>query len=197
MENAIPLRVPNKCDIDLGPSWGEAEEIKWGEDYGRQLFMVRPVVPRVFTRWIGPGISVVFICHFRIVFSCQMVWDYLRIAHMDTTRWKSILVPIEVYRQIREIAHLEGRTISGQLRLIFEQWKEDRKMEARRLDDVASGWKNVGVQFQPLDIPRNRQNLASLTPTRPRHSLILLSGALSFDQGLNNPFMRSFALYGS
>tara|TARA_R110002020_G_scaffold2009_2_gene9262 strand:- start:36 stop:212 length:177 start_codon:yes stop_codon:yes gene_type:complete len=58
---------------------------------------------------------------------------------MDTTRWKSILVPIEVYRQIREIAHLEGRTISGQLRLIFEQWKEDRKMEARRLDDVASG----------------------------------------------------------
>ena len=58
---------------------------------------------------------------------------------MDTTRWKSILVPIEVYRQIREIAHLEGRTISGKLRLIFEQWKEDRKMEARRLDDVASG----------------------------------------------------------
>jgi len=58
---------------------------------------------------------------------------------MDTTRWKSILVPIEVYRQIREIAHLEGRTISGQLRLIFEQWKEDRKIEARRLDDVASG----------------------------------------------------------
>jgi len=58
---------------------------------------------------------------------------------MDTTRWKSILVPIEVYRQIREIAHLEGRTISGQLRLIFEQWKEDRKIEARRLDDEASG----------------------------------------------------------
>ena len=58
---------------------------------------------------------------------------------MDTTRWKSILVPIEVYRQIREIAHLEGRTISGQLRLIFEQWKEDRKMEASRRDDVASG----------------------------------------------------------
>tara|TARA_R110000824_G_C15039120_1_gene660212 strand:- start:307 stop:477 length:171 start_codon:yes stop_codon:yes gene_type:complete len=56
---------------------------------------------------------------------------------MDTTRWKSILVPIEVYRQIREIAHLEGRTISGQLRLIFEQWKDDRKEEARRLDGVA------------------------------------------------------------
>jgi len=28
MENAIELRVPNKCDIDLGPSWGETKEVK-------------------------------------------------------------------------------------------------------------------------------------------------------------------------
>ena len=27
MEEAIELRVPNKCDIDLGPSWGEAKEL--------------------------------------------------------------------------------------------------------------------------------------------------------------------------
>ena len=27
MEAAIELKVPNKCDIDLGPSWGEATEI--------------------------------------------------------------------------------------------------------------------------------------------------------------------------
>jgi len=27
MEAAIPLRVPSKCDIDLGPSWGETEEV--------------------------------------------------------------------------------------------------------------------------------------------------------------------------
>ena len=46
-------------------------------------------------------------------------------------------MPIEVDRQVREIAHLEGRTISVQLRLIFEQWKEDRKQEARKLDGVA------------------------------------------------------------
>jgi DNA polymerase I-like protein with 3'-5' exonuclease and polymerase domains len=25
MEQALPLRVPNKCDIDIGPSWGEAK----------------------------------------------------------------------------------------------------------------------------------------------------------------------------
>ena len=24
MEKAVPLKVPNKCDIELGPSWGEA-----------------------------------------------------------------------------------------------------------------------------------------------------------------------------
>jgi DNA polymerase I-like protein with 3'-5' exonuclease and polymerase domains len=27
MEGAIKLQVPNKCDIDLGPSWGEAVEV--------------------------------------------------------------------------------------------------------------------------------------------------------------------------
>jgi DNA polymerase I-like protein with 3'-5' exonuclease and polymerase domains len=24
MENAVPLEVPNKCDVEVGPSWGEA-----------------------------------------------------------------------------------------------------------------------------------------------------------------------------
>jgi len=25
MENAIPLEVPSKCDVEIGPSWGEAK----------------------------------------------------------------------------------------------------------------------------------------------------------------------------
>jgi DNA polymerase I-like protein with 3'-5' exonuclease and polymerase domains len=25
MENAVPLEVPNVCDIEMGPSWGEAK----------------------------------------------------------------------------------------------------------------------------------------------------------------------------
>jgi DNA polymerase I-like protein with 3'-5' exonuclease and polymerase domains len=25
MENAVPLEVPNSCDTELGPSWGEAK----------------------------------------------------------------------------------------------------------------------------------------------------------------------------
>ena len=53
---------------------------------------------------------------------------------MDTTRWMSILVPRATYEEIVEIAHQEGRTISGQLRLIFEDWKRDRQREVRRLD---------------------------------------------------------------
>ncbi len=28
MEEAVPLEVPNRCDIDLGPNWGDAKEIK-------------------------------------------------------------------------------------------------------------------------------------------------------------------------
>ena len=27
MSNAVPLCVPNRCDIDMGPSWGEATDI--------------------------------------------------------------------------------------------------------------------------------------------------------------------------
>jgi len=27
MENAVPLQVPNKCDVEVGPSWGECEDL--------------------------------------------------------------------------------------------------------------------------------------------------------------------------
>jgi DNA polymerase I-like protein with 3'-5' exonuclease and polymerase domains len=27
MENSLPLCIPNKCDIDIGPSWGETKEV--------------------------------------------------------------------------------------------------------------------------------------------------------------------------
>lgn len=43
---------------------------------------------------------------------------------MDTKRWKSVLVPREVYEEIKNLAQNEGRTISGQLRLIFETYIE-------------------------------------------------------------------------
>ena len=54
---------------------------------------------------------------------------------MDTNKWKSILVPRDTYEEVVEVAKLEGRTISGQLRLVFSQWKEDRRIEAESLED--------------------------------------------------------------
>tara|TARA_E500000318_G_C3482679_1_gene181072 strand:+ start:358 stop:549 length:192 start_codon:yes stop_codon:yes gene_type:complete len=49
---------------------------------------------------------------------------------MDTTRWKSILVPREVYEEIKELSKKEGRTIGGQLRLVFEWYMEAAHNEA-------------------------------------------------------------------
>ena len=42
---------------------------------------------------------------------------------MDTTRWKSILVPREVYEEIKELSKAEGRTIGGQLRVVYDEYK--------------------------------------------------------------------------
>jgi|TARA_R110002072_G_scaffold92520_1_gene205879 hypothetical protein len=54
---------------------------------------------------------------------------------MDTTRWKSILVPREVYEEIKELSKAEGRTIGGQLRLVFEWYKEAAKHGTRTEQD--------------------------------------------------------------
>jgi predicted DNA-binding protein len=42
---------------------------------------------------------------------------------MDTTKWKSVLLPRDVYEELVVIAKVEGRTLSGQLRYIHEAWK--------------------------------------------------------------------------
>ena len=47
---------------------------------------------------------------------------------MDTLKWKSIMVPREIYEAIVEIAHAEGRTISGRLRVIFQQWRAQKSV---------------------------------------------------------------------
>ena len=55
-------------------------------------------------------------------FLYKIAYSYLRRCQMDTRKWKSILVPREVYEEVVKISHAEGRTISGQLRVIFSQW---------------------------------------------------------------------------
>ena len=39
---------------------------------------------------------------------------------MDTTKWKSVLVPIEVYNELKFYSQDQERTISGQLRIMFK-----------------------------------------------------------------------------
>lgn len=59
---------------------------------------------------------------------------------MDTSRWKSILVPREVYEEIKVLSKTEGRTIGGQLRVVFDWYKEksitleanDERLDERR-----------------------------------------------------------------
>tara|TARA_R110002020_G_scaffold425845_1_gene635271 strand:- start:390 stop:620 length:231 start_codon:yes stop_codon:yes gene_type:complete len=74
---------------------------------------------------------------------------------MDTKKWKSVLVPTDIYEEIVVISHVEGRTISGQLRIIFDAWKREnlteqdqkflkaemreKKLQEERLDDKALG----------------------------------------------------------
>ena len=61
---------------------------------------------------------------------------------MDTTKWKSILVPVKTYEQIKRDAKREGRTISGQLRLIHA--------ESETFRDLYPG-KASEVDLQPVD----------------------------------------------
>ena len=56
---------------------------------------------------------------------------------MDTSKWKSVLVPIETYREIKVRAQKEGRTLSGQLRLIHaesETFRHSYPTEAASVD---------------------------------------------------------------
>jgi hypothetical protein len=49
-----------------------------------------------------------------------------KVSPMDTTKWKSVLVPIEVYKEIKEHSVVNGRTISGQLRIMFDVYSKNR-----------------------------------------------------------------------
>lgn len=61
---------------------------------------------------------------------------------MDLTRWKSILVPREMYLEVREMAAQQGRTISGQLRIMHDSYKmrtKWRPSSTTKADETAEG----------------------------------------------------------
>jgi len=57
---------------------------------------------------------------------------------MDLTRWKSILVPREVYLEIKEMAAQQGRTISGQLRVMHDSYKTRTKWRSSRAEEPSA-----------------------------------------------------------
>tara|TARA_R100000808_G_scaffold4154_2_gene13841 strand:+ start:19794 stop:19982 length:189 start_codon:yes stop_codon:yes gene_type:complete len=52
---------------------------------------------------------------------------------MDTTKWKSVLVPIEVYNELKFYSQDQERTISGQLRIMFKIYQAYLKGELEDL----------------------------------------------------------------
>lgn len=75
------------------------------------------------------GLLLSCICSYNILDNIESNRDIV----MDTTRWKSILVPREVYEEIKALSKSEGRTIGGQLRLVFE-WYRDAPHASKEVD---------------------------------------------------------------
>ena len=55
---------------------------------------------------------------------------------MDTEKWKSILVPKDVYLEIKKIAAKEGRTLGGQLRYIHTHYVSEEEKRVKELVDA-------------------------------------------------------------
>ena len=58
---------------------------------------------------------------------------------MNTEKFKSVAVPMEVYKEIKILAQHEDRPISNQLIKILREWKEDRIKEAEHLSLSGGG----------------------------------------------------------
>jgi len=43
---------------------------------------------------------------------------------MNNKKWAAIMVPRDTYEELVAVAFIEGRTIGGQLRMMFEFWKQ-------------------------------------------------------------------------
>ena len=54
---------------------------------------------------------------------------------MDVDKWKSIVVPIDIYKGIKQISDIENRSISGQLRVMFDVFC---RVEGYQVKKVAS-----------------------------------------------------------
>lgn len=77
---------------------------------------------------------------------------------MDTTKWKSVLLPRDVYEELVVIARVEGRTLSGQLRYIHNQWKRDNLSEKdmayidQRVEEYKTSANNVPLTSKSFSV---------------------------------------------
>jgi septation ring formation regulator EzrA len=72
---------------------------------------------------------------------------------MNLNKWKSVLLPREIYEEIKIIAKVEGRTISGQLRIIFDYWKEQNLTDKDK-------------EYIAAELARNKPQTVPDNPTR-------------------------------
>ena len=85
---------------------------------------------------------------------------------MDTSKWKSILVPREIYEDIKATAKEEGRTISGQLRVIYESYNEKTPASSLKTTHTLKGNDAAPVErkinrkpYNPKKDNRRRQSV--------------------------------------
>ena len=55
---------------------------------------------------------------------------------MDTSKWKSVLVPIDTYKALKKVSEIENRGIGGQLKFIFEKYCKEEGYEIRKTEKV-------------------------------------------------------------
>lgn len=61
---------------------------------------------------------------------------------MDTTKWKSVLVPKKVYDEIKFVCKNEGRTITNQLQLM---WRVYRDSDFHKNNDDVDKLRKAGL----------------------------------------------------
>ena len=57
---------------------------------------------------------------------------------MNPKKWKSGVIPVDVYHALKRLAQQERRTISGQFTFLLEQVMEDRQKETAFLKEKDS-----------------------------------------------------------
>lgn len=62
---------------------------------------------------------------------------------MDTSKWKSVLVAIDTYKALKQIAEIEKRTLSGQFTFIFEKYCEETGYEIIKKDKSSKPSKKI------------------------------------------------------